>query len=371
MGLLLFAIPGAGPGPNPTFRLAVGSGGRHAATRAAHATGHPDDHPATASGLSSPTRAAAPGALLLLAAAAAANWPATIYAVTVQPNWPAIDHPTPWIALGFLSEPRSGRRGPRQAALPSWRPAGVHWPATVQVPRRTDSSRVEPGNARAGPVVGRRGPGHVPGVRVGDGRLLPVAGAGGGAHHGVEELAAPGGGLPHRGGAYRRLGAGPGGGPWIWWASMVAGLGLTLFLAQVPQRGRGAPQHAVITHDQGKDRRSVMKQRANLPRWARWAVPAGTVAVAGGVAGRIGDPGGPGGAVAAVAHTSAAARRAGRENLGAAADRDGAGNGVARAARAAVNGGPGLAVVTAHRLAHDQGLGIQIRRTTGSRYRRA
>jgi hypothetical protein len=43
-------------------------------------------------------RAAAPGALLL-AAAAAANWTATVHAVTSQPNYPAIDHPTPWIYL--------------------------------------------------------------------------------------------------------------------------------------------------------------------------------------------------------------------------------------------------------------------------------
>jgi hypothetical protein len=43
-------------------------------------------------------RAAAPAALLL-AAAAAANWTATIHAVTSQPNSPTIDHPTPWISL--------------------------------------------------------------------------------------------------------------------------------------------------------------------------------------------------------------------------------------------------------------------------------
>jgi len=43
-------------------------------------------------------RAVAPGALLL-AAAAAANWTATVHAVTSQPNYPAIDHPTPWIYL--------------------------------------------------------------------------------------------------------------------------------------------------------------------------------------------------------------------------------------------------------------------------------
>ena len=43
-------------------------------------------------------RAAAPAALLL-AIAAAANWTATIHAVTSQPDSPAIDHPTPWISL--------------------------------------------------------------------------------------------------------------------------------------------------------------------------------------------------------------------------------------------------------------------------------
>jgi hypothetical protein len=44
------------------------------------------------------TRTAAPG-VLLLAAAAAANWTATIHAVTSQPNSPRIDHPTPWVYL--------------------------------------------------------------------------------------------------------------------------------------------------------------------------------------------------------------------------------------------------------------------------------
>jgi hypothetical protein len=43
-------------------------------------------------------RAAAPGAAAL-AAAAAANWNATLHAVTSQPNWPVIDHPTPWTSF--------------------------------------------------------------------------------------------------------------------------------------------------------------------------------------------------------------------------------------------------------------------------------
>jgi hypothetical protein len=43
-------------------------------------------------------RAATPS-VVLLAAAAAANWTATIHAVTNQPNWPTVDHPTPWVYL--------------------------------------------------------------------------------------------------------------------------------------------------------------------------------------------------------------------------------------------------------------------------------
>ena len=43
-------------------------------------------------------RAAAPGALVL-GIAAAANWRATVTAVTSQPNSPTINHPTPWTSL--------------------------------------------------------------------------------------------------------------------------------------------------------------------------------------------------------------------------------------------------------------------------------
>jgi len=52
-------------------------------------------------------RAATP-AVALLAAAAAANWTATIHAVTNQPNAPSVDHPTPWIYLTFLAPHLSG-----------------------------------------------------------------------------------------------------------------------------------------------------------------------------------------------------------------------------------------------------------------------
>ncbi|HUA31551.1 MAG TPA: hypothetical protein VMC03_21910 [Streptosporangiaceae bacterium] len=43
-------------------------------------------------------RAATP-AVVLLGTAAAANWPATVHAVANQPNWPRVDHPTPWTSL--------------------------------------------------------------------------------------------------------------------------------------------------------------------------------------------------------------------------------------------------------------------------------
>jgi hypothetical protein len=47
-------------------------------------------------------RAATPP-VVALGAAAAANWTATIHAVTNQPNAPTIDHPTPWIYVSALA----------------------------------------------------------------------------------------------------------------------------------------------------------------------------------------------------------------------------------------------------------------------------
>ena len=59
-------------------------------------------------------RAAAPGALLL-GAAAAANWPATVKAVTSQPNWPALDHTTPWTSLAPHLSDGAVASGPARA----------------------------------------------------------------------------------------------------------------------------------------------------------------------------------------------------------------------------------------------------------------
>ena len=59
-------------------------------------------------------RAATPS-VLLLGAAAAANWPATLHAVTSQPNAPTIDHPTPWIYLAPHLSNGSVAAGPARA----------------------------------------------------------------------------------------------------------------------------------------------------------------------------------------------------------------------------------------------------------------
>ncbi len=59
-------------------------------------------------------RAAAP-AMVLLGAAAAANWNATYQAVTGQPNWPRVDHPTPWMLLAPHMADGAVAAGPARA----------------------------------------------------------------------------------------------------------------------------------------------------------------------------------------------------------------------------------------------------------------
>ena len=152
-------------------------------------------------------RAAAPGALLL-AVAAAANWTATIHAVTSQPNYPAIDHPTPWI-YHLVSAPgrRAGggraRTGPGHRGGP-WLRAGRRPPLAGGA---QDRAVGEPGADRV-PLVDRGDAGDPVGVRAGDGGLLPVAAAGGGARRRREGLVASPPGRVHRRGPHVFL-AGP------------------------------------------------------------------------------------------------------------------------------------------------------------------
>jgi hypothetical protein len=60
------------------------------------------------------TRAAVPGALLL-GVAASANWQATVQVVTSQPNWPTVDHATPWTSLAPQMSSGAVAAGPARA----------------------------------------------------------------------------------------------------------------------------------------------------------------------------------------------------------------------------------------------------------------
>jgi hypothetical protein len=89
-------------------------------------------------------RAAAPS-VVLLAAAAAANWTATVHAITNQPNAPAVDHPTPWIYLAPHLSDGSVAAGPGRAlaivvacgcglgAWRRWRTARLTVPWTAEI----------------------------------------------------------------------------------------------------------------------------------------------------------------------------------------------------------------------------------------------
>ena len=183
------------------------------------------------------TRAAAPGAVLL-AAAAAANWTATIHAVTSQPNWPGVDHPTPWNSLAPHLSTGAIAAGPARAvtilvacgcalvAGRRWGAArhGAHWSretlqqvvwwAAVALALRSVFEPVMvayylwPVLAAALIAASRSWP-HLIATSVATSTLTFVSQA-----------------------TWR--------GPWSWWAPMVAGLAVTLFLARVPPR-KGTP----------------------------------------------------------------------------------------------------------------------------------
>jgi hypothetical protein len=181
-------------------------------------------------------RAAAPS-VVLLAAALAANWSATVHAVTSQPNWPTIDHPTPWTSIA----PRLGHgavaagpgrllaivvacgcaiivgqrwRAARHAA--SWSPQALEevlwWTAVVLALRSVFESVMVayylwPVLAVALIAAVRSWP-----------RLIATSVAAVIITF-VSQVSWHG--------------------PWAWWASMVAGLGLTLFFARLPLVRRG------------------------------------------------------------------------------------------------------------------------------------
>ena len=180
-------------------------------------------------------RAAAPS-VVLLAAAAAANWSATVRAVTSQPNWPKVDHPTPWTSLAPPMSHGAVAAGPGRALAiavacgcglalwrrwraarhaASWSPETLEevlwWTAAVLALRSVFESVMVayymwPVLAVALIAAVRSWP-----------RLVATSAAAVTITF-VSQV------------SWR--------GPWAWWAPMVAGLGLTLFLARLPQRRR-------------------------------------------------------------------------------------------------------------------------------------
>ena len=186
-------------------------------------------------------RAAVPAALLL-GAVAAANWTATIKAVASQPNWPSVDHPTPWTSLAPRLSHGAVATGPARALtilvacgcalvvarrwrtrwqLAEWSPAALRellWWAAVALALRCVFEPVMvayyvwPVLAVALITASCSWP-----------RLTAAA---------VVTSA-----ITFTSQASWR-------GPWIWWGAMVAGLALTLFLAApgFPARPRGEPE---------------------------------------------------------------------------------------------------------------------------------
>jgi len=181
-------------------------------------------------------RAAVPSALLL-GAAAAANCTATVKVVTSQPNWPAVDHATPWTMLAPHLSGGAVAAGPFRAL------AILLACGCALILRR---------RWRAARQMVRWSPGFL-------GDLLwwvaaalairclfePVMVA----YYLWPTLAVA---LVTASSSWARLtttslaaviltfaAAAGWRGRWTWWAAMVAGLGLTLLLARFPQRDRG------------------------------------------------------------------------------------------------------------------------------------
>jgi hypothetical protein len=182
-------------------------------------------------------RAAAPP-VVLLAAAATANWTATFHAVISQPNWVTIDQATPWASLApHIGTGQAVAAGPARilailVACGCALAAGRRWRAARRAPRWSAQLLQEVlwWTAVALALRSVFEPVMVayylwPALAVALiaaspswSRLIPASAAAI-----VLTLVSQ---LSWRG-------------PWTWWAPMIAGLGLTLFLARVPA---GVPQ---------------------------------------------------------------------------------------------------------------------------------
>ncbi len=155
-----------------------------------------------------------------------------LHAVTRQPNWPSIDHPTPWLAPGHAPAGRRGRGRPVPAPRDRGRLRLRGRLAPVPGRPRPDLSGLGRTIAAPGAVVDRGRAGRAVGVRAGDGRLLRLAVAHDGPDRLGCELVGPAHDHSAPGSDHLRL-AVLLAGPWTWWAPLFIGLCLTLFLARV------------------------------------------------------------------------------------------------------------------------------------------
>jgi hypothetical protein len=208
---------------------------------------------------------------VLLAAAAAANWPATATAVTQQPNWPTVDHPTPWTSLAPHLSGGAVAGGPGRilaiavacgcalAAGPRWRTARLEaWPGTERQARPGAEGQARPAGQRQAGRGDDRQNAWSPDLLADllwwvalTLALRSVFESVMVAYYVWPVLAVA---LIAASRDWARLAATsvavvtltfvsqePWRSPWSWWAPMIAGLALTLFLARLPLRGKPQP----------------------------------------------------------------------------------------------------------------------------------
>ncbi|MGN6173819.1 MAG: hypothetical protein ACTHPS_12830 [Streptosporangiaceae bacterium] len=183
------------------------------------------------------SRAAGPG-VLVLGAAAAANWQATYNAVTRQPNYPTVNHPTAWASFAphlgndtIAAGPGrivailvacgcalvAGRRWRAARHSAGWSPetlAEVLWWVAVALALRSVFEPVMTAYY-LWPVLA----------------VALIAASVSWPHLVATSLAAA---------TLTGVSQIPWRSPWTWWAPMIAGLALTLFFARVPAQREGA-----------------------------------------------------------------------------------------------------------------------------------
>ena len=190
------------------------------------------------------TRAAIPG-VVLLGAAAIANWHATYVAVTSQPNWPNVDHPTPWLALATRLPNGAVAAGPSRilAIVVACGFATLVWRQcrAAREPTAWDSQtllQVLWWVAIALAVRSAFEPVMVayyvwPSLAI----ALVTAAATGSALFNTAVVAAI---ITFTSQSTWRN-------PWTWWAPLFAGLCVTLYLARVRRKPEPAPPPALVT----------------------------------------------------------------------------------------------------------------------------